>query len=289
VKDTLADTFRTLDEEDFGVLSAIERGMVHNEWVPSDELPSLAGLHGEETQYRVSRLNDLELIETRSSRYVGYRLVSSGYDVLALNALVEGGTLESLGAKIEVGKESDVYECAGRKRELVIKMHREGYTEFRDMTRERDYTHEKGHLSWMYTARKAAESEYKVLKDLYPDVSVPEPIEQNRHTLAMERFDGIELRRGDIDEPGVVLDAVVRELSDAWDLGYVHADMSGYNVLVAPDSVCIIDWPQSVETDHPHARKLLDRDISNLLSHLRREYPEKEFMTQDEVLDCILS
>jgi len=288
VKKTLAETFRGLDDEDLSLLSAVERGMAHNEWVPETELPSLADLHAEEAEYRASRLNDLELVETRSGRCVGYRLLSAGYDLLALNALVEGGSVTSLGAKIEVGKESDVYECADGERELVMKMHREGYTQFRDTTRERDYTHEKGHLSWMYTARKAAESEYETLDTLYPRVSVPEPVAQNRHTLVMERFEGFELRRVDVDEPKAVLDAVVAELSEAWEVGYVHADMSGYNVLVSSKGVCIIDWPQSVETDHPHARKLLDRDVSNLISHLRREHPEEDFISQEEAVERIL-
>nr|WP_276591887.1 RIO1 family regulatory kinase/ATPase [Halorutilus salinus] len=197
-----------------------------------------------------------------------------------MNALAETGSVTRLGGNIEVGKESDIYECADADRELVMKLHREGYTQFRDTTRERDYTHDKGHLSWMYTARKAAEAEYETLEELYGDVAVPEPVDQNRHALVMSRFDGVELRRADVDAPRAVLDAVLDELSQAWRTGYVHADMSGYNVLVSPDGIRIIDWPQSVETDHPHARQLLDRDISNLLAHFEKRYdvslPTKE-------------
>ncbi|MFW5983827.1 MAG: RIO1 family regulatory kinase/ATPase, partial [Halobacteria archaeon] len=254
---TLAETFAQLEDEDFRVLNAVERGMEHNEWVPEDEIAGLARLHPDEAEYHASRLNDLELVEQRDARYLGYSLVASGYDVLAINAFAEAGTVTRLGSKVEVGKESDVYECADDDRELVMKVHREGYTQFRDTTRERDYTHDKGHLSWMYTARKAAEAEYKVLEDLYGDVAVPEPVDQNRHAVVMSRFDGAELRRADVDAPLVVLDAVLDELSKAWDAGYVHADMSGYNVLVSPDGIRIIDWPQSVGTDHPHARQLL--------------------------------
>jgi RIO kinase 2 len=287
VSQTLAETFATLEDEDFRVLSAIERGMEHNEWVPEDEIPGLARIHPDEAEYHASRLNDLELIEQRDTRYLGYRLVASGYDVLAFKSFVESDTVTRLGTKIEVGKESDVYECSDGDRELVAKLHREGYTQFRETTRERDYTHDKGHLSWMYTARKAAEAEYETLEALYGDVTVPEPIDQSRHTLVMSRFDGIELRRADVDKPLAVLEAVLDELSAAWDAGYVHADMSGYNVLVSPDGVCIIDWPQSVETDHPHARQLLDRDVSNLLGHFEKSY-DVELPTKDDAVGRIL-
>jgi RIO kinase 2 len=287
VPDTLAETFARLEDEDFRVLNAVERGMEHNEWVPEDEIAGLARLHPDEAEYHAGRLNDLELVEQRDARYLGYSLVAEGYDVLAVNAFAESGSVARLGTRIDVGKESDVYECADQDRELVMKVHREGYTQFRDTTRERDYTHDKGHLSWMYTARKAAEAEYDVLEDLYGVVSVPEPVDQNRHALVMSRFEGVELRRADVDAPLAVLDAVLDELSAAWDAGYVHADMSGYNVLVSPDGIRIIDWPQSVGTDHPHARQLLDRDISNLLAHFEKGY-EVGLPTKDEAIDRVV-
>ena len=285
--ETLAETFASLEEKDFRVLNAVERGMEHNEWVPADELAGLARVHSDEAEYHASRLNDLELIEQRDARYLGYRLVAAGYDALALNAFVEADSVTRLGTKIEVGKESDVYECSDGEQELVMKVHREGYTQFRDTTRERDYTHDKGHLSWMYTARKAAEAEYEALESLYGDVSVPEPVDQNRHALVMSRFDGVELRRAEVNAPLRVLNAVLDELSSAWEVGYVHADMSGYNVLVSSDGIRIIDWPQAVGTDHPHARQLLDRDVSNLLAHFEKEY-DVELPAKDEAVERVV-
>jgi len=287
MSNTLAETFAELEDEDFRVLNAVERGMQHNEWVPEDEIAGLARLHPDEAEYHASRLNDLELVEQRDLRYLGYRLVASGYDVLALKAFAERDTVTRLGSKIEVGKESDVYECSDEQRELVLKVHREGYTQFRDTTRERDYTHDKGHLSWMYTARKAAEKEYGTLEALYPEVAVPEPVDQNRHALVMSRFDGVELRRADVDESLVVLDAVLDELSKAWEVGYVHSDMSAYNVMVSPEGIRIIDWPQAVETDHPHAQQLLERDISNLLSHFGKRY-DVDLPTKEEAIERIV-
>lgn len=286
--ENLAETVAELEDEDFRVLNAVERGMQHNEWVPEDEIAGLARLHPEEAEYHASRLNDLELVEQRDLRYLGYRLVAAGYDVLALKAFAERDTVTRLGSKIEVGKESDVYECSDGERELVLKAHREGYTQFRDTTRERDYTHDKGHLSWMYTARKAAEKEYETLEDLYTSVAVPNPVDQNRHVLVMSRFDGVELRRAEVDEPLVVLDAILDELSKAWEAGYVHSDMSAYNIMVSSGGIRIIDWPQAVETDHPHARQLLERDVSNLLSHFRKRYDADEMPTNEEATRRIL-
>ncbi len=54
---------------------------------------------------------------------------------------------------------------------MALKFHREGYTNFREVMKERDYTSDNHHVSWLYTARKAAEREHEALTTLYPDVS----------------------------------------------------------------------------------------------------------------------
>ncbi|MDY7081775.1 MAG: RIO1 family regulatory kinase/ATPase [Halobacteria archaeon] len=286
----VSELFRDLEDEDFRVLNSVERGMEHNEWVPRTEIPKLARMAKEEVDYRIGRLNDFEMLERQTIQYEGYKLQSRGYDALALNALVKRDSVTAMGAKVEVGKESDIYKCKKDDEEVILKLHREGYTNFREVDKHRSYTSDKHHLSWMYTARKAAETEYENLQELYPDVSVPRPIDQSRHAIVMELFEGIELSRADIDEPTVVLDAVVREMKKAWDAGFVHSDMSEYNVLVSENEIKLIDWPQSVGTDHPHARELLDRDVSNILSYFERKYPHSkdEFPTHDEVVGQIL-
>ncbi len=284
-----AETYASLEDDDFRVLNAIERGMSQNEWVPRNEVPRLARMPEEEAEYRLGRL-DGELLERRRDRVEGFRLVAAAYDVLALKALAEAGSVSALGTKIEVGKESDVYECRGEgDRELVAKLHREGYTSFREVDKQREYTADHGHLSWFYTARKAAEKEYKVLEDLYGDVLVPEPVDQNRHVLVLENFDGVELDRADVDRPSLLFDSIVTQMSRSWSRGYVHADMSQYNVMVSDEDLRIIDWPQAVETDHPHADDLLERDLRNLGDYFRRAYPDERYPGVDEAVDEIRS
>jgi RIO kinase 2 len=69
------------------------------------------------------------------------------------------------------------------------------------------------------------------------------------------------------------LDLILQEVAAAYDAGYVHADMSEYNVAVSESGVTIFDWPQSVPTDHENARELLYRDVENLISYFRRKHP----------------
>ncbi|WP_117592729.1 serine/threonine-protein kinase RIO2 [Haloprofundus halophilus] len=264
-----------LDPEDFYLLSGVEQGMRFGKWVNREKLPEYSGLTAEEVDYRLDRCMRRDLVEKRTIQYEGYRLTFEGYDALALRAFAERDTVDGVGSPLGVGKESDVYEVQSYK-PLALKYHREGYTNFREVNRERDYTSENQHVSWLYTARKAAEREHDVLRDLYPSVPVPRPVDQNRHAVVMEKLPGVELARAKLpDEQAVgVLDLVLRELVVAYGLGYVHADMSEYNVSVSEDGITIFDWPQAVDTDHDNAAEFLERDVRNLVGYFERKYPQ---------------
>jgi RIO kinase 2 len=265
-----------LEPQDFHLLSGIEHGMRFSQWVATAKIPEFSRLDEEEVAYRVDRCMDRGLVERKTIQYTGYRLTFEGYDALALHTFAERESIDGVGAPLGVGKENDVYEARSFK-PLALKYHREGYTNFREVQKEREYTAEKEHRSWLYTARKAAEREYDALQSLYPDVSVPQPIDQNRHAILMEKLEGVELSRAKLDPEQVlgVLDLVLEELAAAYAAGYVHADMSEYNVFVSSDGVAIFDWPQAVPTDHANSDDLLQRDVDNLLSYFERKYPQE--------------
>lgn len=272
----IASFFRELQPPDFYLLSGIEHGMRFSEWVKRSRLPDLTNLSAEEIDYRIDRCMDFELIERQTIQYEGYKLRFEGYDALALRTFTERDTIEAFGAPLGVGKESDVFEVQSYK-PVALKFHREGYTNFREVMREREYTADREHVSWLYTARKAAEHEYDVLSTLYPAVSVPRPIDHNRHAIVMSKFDGTELSSVEIkpSQAAGLLDLILRELQTAYDNGFVHADMSEYNVAVSTEGITIFDWPQAVPTDHNNALEHLERDITNLTGYLRRKHPDK--------------
>ena len=270
----VAGEMAALEPEDFYLLSGVEQGMRFSEWVNRKKLPEFSNLSPENVDYRLDRCADRGLLERRTIQYEGYKLTFEGYDALALHTFAERGTIEGVGAPLGVGKESDVYEVSSYT-PFALKFHREGYTNFREVMKEREYTADHEHVSWMYTARKAAEREYAALETLYPGVAVPRPIDQNRHAVIMERLDGVELSKAKLEETQVlgVIDLILQEAETAYEAGYVHADLSEYNVFVSSDGITIFDWPQSVSTDHENAPDLLTRDVENLLGHFYRKYP----------------
>jgi len=274
--ENVASEIAELESEDFYLLSGLEQGMRFSEWVAREKLPEFARLTSEEVDYRLDRCERRGLLERKTIQYEGFRLTFEGYDALALHTFAERETVEGVGAPLGVGKESDVYEVRSYK-PLALKFHREGYTEFREVNREREYTAEHEHVSWMYTARKAAEREYETLETLYPTVSVPQPVDHNRHAVVMERVDGVELARSKLDDGQVlgVLDLILGEVSTAYEEGVVHADMSEYNVFVGADGVTVFDWPQAVPTDHENSVELLERDVENTVGYFQRKYPHQ--------------
>jgi RIO kinase 2 len=270
----VAGEMATLEPGDFYLLSGVEHGMRFARWVAREKIANFSRLDGEEVKYRLDRCEDRGLVERKTIQYTGFRLTFEGYDALALRTFSERETLQGVGAPLGVGKESDVYEAQSYK-PLALKFHREGYTNFREVQKERDYTSDKEHISWFYTARKAAEREHEALETLYPAVRVPRPVDQNRHAIVMEKLSGVELSKAKLDPAQAVgvLDLILDEVQTAYQEGYVHADMSEYNVFVDEDGVTVFDWPQAVPVDHENAEEFLERDVRNLVGYFRRKHP----------------
>lgn len=265
---------RELEEADFYLLSGIEHGMRFSEWVDRRKLPKFSGLSPEEVDHRLDRCQRKELIRRKTMQYEGYQLLFEGYDALALRAFSEREVISAVGAPIGEGKESDVLEATNGST-YAIKFHREGLTNFRRVDRERDYTADREHVSWLYTARKAAEREFEVMDALYPHARVPEPIDQNRHAMIMERLDGSELARSSLsdDVAPLILTQILEQLATVYEHGFIHTDASEYNTIISANDIWFIDWPQAVSTDHPNAEELLSRDVSNLVNYFQRKHP----------------
>lgn len=273
--DNVAPLVAELEPADFYILSGIEHGMRFGEWVDRRELPKLASLSPEEVEYRLERVLKRKLIEKRTLQFEGYRLTFEGYDALALWTFSKRSTIDGVGAKLGIGKESDVYEASSFEA-MALKFHREGIGNFRKLDREREYTADRQHKSDLYTARLAAEKEYEILETLYPDVAVPRPVDQNRHAIVMEKLDGGQLSRVTLadDEVIPVLTSLFSEAAKAYDAGFIHADLSEYNVYITPERVVLFDWPQAVSTDHENADELLRRDVKTTLGYFQRKYPK---------------
>jgi len=267
--------FRSLTTADFRILLAVEAGMANYEYVPLDTILEYANIPKAEALHRIDLTYTMRLIRRSAGAYVGYTLTYAGYDYLALNALVKGGVIEAIGGLLGIGKEADIYEAVTPKGErIALKFHRLGRTSFRQTRRLRNYA-VRGTM-WLFQSREAAEKEYAALQRAYNSgVSVPRPLAQNRHAVAMGIIEGVELAEClGLQEPKAFLLDILSNLKRGYrEAKIVHGDLSGFNVIVKPDgNLLIIDWPQYVTTEHPEAERLLQRDIRNILNFFRQKF-----------------
>ncbi len=286
--ENIPDIFLNTTNKEFRVLLAIENKMRFYEWVPIEELANFTHYDQKEVAHILSDLFRKKLVQKNVQAYEGYRIYFEAYDLLALNALVERGSINSLGDVIGVGKESCVYAATSgiTDREVAIKFHREGKMSFKQVRLKREHVAEKRHLSWLYASRLAAKREYDVLSLLYPSVSVPEPIDHNRHAVVMSTLKGKALVHTNVDEPQWYLDDILGQIKETAKLGIIHGDISEFNIFVNPEGCEIIDWPQYITFSHPNAVELLYRDVENVLNFFKKKYRVKRDI--QEVINNIM-
>lgn len=282
--DNPAEAFLRLSREDISVLGSIESGMRAHEWVPIQEIARLSGLPLRKVEYRLRLLAEQKLVTRTTIHYEGYQIDFDAYDLLAISDLLKRDFITSIGDKIGVGKESVVFEALGEI-PLVIKFHRQGRTSFKHVRRARDHLTDLPRLPWLYAASLAARHEFQVMQRLYPEVSVPRPVALSRHALAMELIYGDQLNKVVLPSPQDCLEMILEEVGKAYRQGIVHADLSEFNVMVTAEGLKIIDWPQAVETDHPNASQLLERDVGNILRFFARRY--KIDLSLEEVISRV--
>jgi len=280
--DDVLKVFKKLDAKDFRILTGIEIGMKHFEWVPVEELGKYTKMPFDKLEYRLKKLVRDKLVVRTTQPYDGFQIYFEGYDALALNAFVKRKSISAIGDEVGVGKESVIFEAI-RQPELaiggpipvIIKFHREGRTSFKQIKRVREHLGEREHFSWIYAARLAAQREYGIMTTLYPKVSIPKPLDQNRHAIVMELAEGSLLSKTKLFNAEWYLDEILRQVKITYSLGIIHADLSEYNIFASEDGVQFIDWPQYITLDHPHADEILERDVSNILTHFYRKYDIK--------------
>jgi RIO kinase 1 len=124
-----------------------------------------------------------------------------------------------------------------------------------------------------------AKHEFETLKWLHAaGADVPRPLAQAGHALLMEYV-------GDATEPAPALqqaqlpkeraqalfDRVIQNVALWLECGYVHADLSSFNLLWEDPRIVAIDFPQAVDAyANPHAFDFLRRDVGNVCKYFGR-------------------
>jgi RIO kinase 2 len=225
--------FKELDSKNLRILTGIEIGMRHFEWVPIEELNKYTKLPFDKLEYRLRKLVQNKLVIRNTKSYKGFQIYFEGYDTLALNAFVKRKSISEIGSEIGVGKDSVIFEAI-RQPELaieksisvIIKFYRGGKTSFDQITRLNEHMSKGHNFSRIYAARLAAHREYEIMSRLYPKVSIPKPFDQNRHVIVMDLAKGSLLSKTKLLDPEWYLDEILKQVKIIHSMGIIHADLS---------------------------------------------------------------
>lgn len=214
----------------------------------------------------------------------------------ALQPLVDQGVVDEVVRPLMSGKEAQVYVVRKRGVDLIAKLykesdersfkHRSQYTEGRKVRNSRDqramerrsrYGREQIEQAWRSAEvdtlhrLQAAGVRVPVPHDFVDGVLVMELVADDTGRPAPRLVD-VELTPA---EARALLKRLLSEIARMLAAGVVHGDLSDFNILLGADGPVIIDFPQAVDaSSNPNARKLLVRDVDNVVSFLARYAPE---------------
>jgi RIO kinase 1 len=199
--------------------------------------------------------------------------------LLAVSRLVNQGQFDSVDFPIATGKEGGVFRASRGEEFRAVKIYRIGNTTFHNLpayaleelrreTSVRNY----GGLIFAWTRR-----EHTILGRLADaKVRAPYPYGHYRNCLVME-FIGTEeggaprLQDAQVDSPSEIYEQLVVQVGRMYrDAKLVHGDLSPYNTLYFEGEIVLIDVAQAVSVEHPQARALLERDLTNYARYLGR-------------------
>jgi len=269
---------KNLTNQELRVLNMVETLLKKGEYAPVEKITTYSGYTQKEVSYIVSKLNKKKLLRRWTGQFVGYTLTFAGFDALALNTLYNKKIVAGVGRAKGVGKESDIYYAIDfEENEIMLKINRTGRASFQQVKKRRDFLKGKFHYNVFSLAELSSKREYEVLLKLQEsNLPIPKVLGRNRHIIAMNVIEGIELVKvQNLKKPLKILERVIEYaniLYNKYDL--VHADLTEYNILYneKKDSIAIIDFPQAISTDHLDADLILERDFNHLFDYFKNKW-----------------
>ena len=198
----------------------------------------------------------------------------------ALTKLRQSGHFDSMEYPIAKGKEAIVFLATTREGgKVAVKIYRIDTSNFVHM---HDYLD--GDPRFAGTSRHRFETiiawarkEYSNLSKFHEArVCVPRPLAFLRNIVVMEFFGEGNIAFSQISQvgsgqPQKDYDFIIEQIKRIYQAGFVHADLSEYNILVTDDGLKILDCAQGVLLAHPHAEEFLRRDVENIARYYTKQ------------------
>lgn len=185
--------------------------------------------------------------------------------------LMSQGYIDGLESPVSIGKEGNIFTAvrAGEKR--IMKIYRLSTCDFGKMYQY--IRHDPRFPNLTNRRRKVvfswAHREYRnLLKAREAGVDVPTPYAVLFNILVMEmvgtEHPAPQLKKSYPKNPKKFFDQVVIQMKKLHGAGFVHGDLSAFNILNDRERPVFIDMSQSTPLENPYAKEYLERDIRNI-------------------------
>lgn len=215
--------------------------------------------------------------------------------IQAMHKLMKQGHITEIRGAIKQGKESVVLNGTGKNGPTAIKVYAIEAANFKRMW---PYLAEDPRFKNIKKDKRSiitawARKEYKNLERARKaGINCPEPLAIRNNILVMS-FIGDDfipaprLTDSETENPQELADKVIGFVKLLYkEAKLVHGDLSEFNILIWNNEPYIIDFSQSVVTEHPNARQFLERDVKNVCRYFKKIGAE---CNPEEVLKEVLS
>lgn len=225
-------------------------------------------------------------------KFKTYKNVFDDFTVKNLFKLISQGYFEGIESQISMGKESNVFSAVKKDgTRVIVKIYR---LETCDFNRMFDYlVSDSRYMNIKHNKRKVifawAQREFRnLMKVKELGVNVPTPI-HCYYNILIEEFIGdkspaLKLKDSIPEKPKIFLNKIIRDMKKLYLGGYVHSDLSKFNVLNFNESPVLIDFSQCTTKRDTRFSEFLMRDAKNIADFFRKIGVN---VTQEEIIKKI--
>jgi len=178
---------------------------------------------------------------------------------------------------ISIGKEANIFSALKGDQKVIIKIYRLETSDFKKMY---DYIRTDPRYQNLAKRRREiifawAQREYRNLLGARKAlVKAPLPITFMKNILVIS-FIGDEdaapkVKDAIPQQPKEFFDTIIENIKKFYDSGYVHGDLSKFNILNHNEQPVLIDFSQASPLRSPHVQEMLKRDIHNVGEFFRK-------------------
>ncbi|MAG91091.1 serine/threonine protein kinase [Candidatus Woesearchaeota archaeon] len=193
--------------------------------------------------------------------------------------LISQGHFEGLESPISIGKESNVFSALKKdSSKVIVKIYR---LETCDFNRMFEYIRDDSRFPYLKRGKRKiifswVQREYRnLIKARVANVSVPTPLTFSDNVLVLEFIgdDGNiapKLKDAIPENPQEFFKKIILNVKKLYKAGFVHADLSAFNILNYDEKPVFIDFSQCTTLISSRSEEYLDRDIRNICNFFKK-------------------